>query len=411
MKRRTQTARAVSSAEVRPLRSSVEGFWEAFAPDGSFDAFMDRFWGRAPFFSPGGRGAREFFAERLGSVSGEPLVRALSSASTRHWVPGDNGRYNSLPVSPEQLKRHLAVDGTLYFTNVERKLPLLLELLQSAKARLPLTAAPAIDVFVSRGKVRTRTHYDLADNFTVQLSGRKVWYVAPNDTFDHPTTGYITGQPLPFELQLSATAAPPPDVPPEAQRIEMEPGCVLYLPAGHWHAAEPAGEAESVSVVLRLPQAPWLEGLAPLVRAYLASRRTWRQTASPRLTQEGASEDELEALLSCIDLNGLARDALRPLAPEAPGKGPWRRDQRVVFRNVGDALEVWSLQHGGRVIARLPGTPELTSFLTWLEGYPAAFGMEDLRRAFPKARPTALRQLIQTLAEAGALRPARGGRR
>jgi hypothetical protein len=387
----------------------VDRFWEAFASDGAFDAFLERCWGKQHHFSRGGASARSFLVECLGGATAETLVPALASSSTRRWVPGEQGRYDSLPVSSDQLRDLLTVDGTLYFTHVERQVPALGELLKSAKDRLPLTAAPAVDVFVSRGTVRTRSHYDLADNFTVQLTGKKVWHIAPNHTFDQPTNGYITGQPLPFELRLAAVAPPPADVPPGAQRIELEPGSVLYLPAGHWHAAEPAGDSESVSVVLRLPRHPWLEGFAPVLRGYLASRRAWRMTASPTLTTEGASAEELEALLSCVDLNALARDLLRPLAPAPARKGPWRRDQRVIWRSVGEALEVWSLQRGGRVLARLEPTPELVALLAWLGDHSAAFGMKELERALKKVRPPAIRRAVQALAEAGVLRPEKSG--
>ena len=111
----------------------------------------------------------------------------------------------------------------------------------------------------------------------------------------------------------------------------MEPGCVLYLPAGHWHAAEPAGKAESVSVVLRLPQAPWLEGLAPFNPDpnHYHHNRTGEDNADAHLKRQIMGREVVVAITK-------GKLDFGPWEQIFYGEFDGQRDKRVLIKIIGE---------------------------------------------------------------------------
>jgi hypothetical protein len=90
------------------------------------------------------------------------------------------------------------------------------------------TAACQANLYACWGETQGfNAHWDDHEVFVVQAAGRKTWSL-------HGCT-----EPWPTR-RGAGRDAPPPDAPPEV--VVLEPGDVLYLPRGYWHAAVGMGE-------------------------------------------------------------------------------------------------------------------------------------------------------------------------
>ncbi|UOF17382.1 cupin domain-containing protein [Lysobacter capsici] len=100
-------------------------------------------------------------------------------------------------------------------------------------------------------------HWDSQEVFVVQVRGRKLWHVAPNDYVEWPT---LNGMPTPSPSREMAFQLKDPTQPilePEQWRsVEMLPGSVMYMPRGYWHKVEQNLE-ESLHLVLQVRLPSW----------------------------------------------------------------------------------------------------------------------------------------------------------
>jgi hypothetical protein len=114
------------------------------------------------------------------------------------------------------------------------------------------------DVFATLGPSSIGCHYDGSDNFSIQLTGNKEWFLCPPDRI-HPDDRRrrLLGEP----------GLGPAPVPETALRFDVRAGDVLYIPSTwvHWGLSD--GDSTSVSLVvnvaapLHVLQAQILDGL------------------------------------------------------------------------------------------------------------------------------------------------------
>ena len=121
-----------------------------------------------------------------------------------------------------------------------------------------------VETFISTDGHITNWHYDFQENFTIQLSGIKRWYLQ-HSTIQDPLRGCTPHYAAPdaVESQLkSANLYQPlnkfqfgnPQVGVNAigniQTIDVKPGDVFYFPAGMWHKVETIEPGVSINVSL-----------------------------------------------------------------------------------------------------------------------------------------------------------------
>jgi len=97
----------------------------------------------------------------------------------------------------------------------------------------------------------TDWHYDNNHNFTVQVSGSKDWEHSPGhvNSVASRSLKEVSMQPKNRNEQLLPF---PPSVPSERNICNLQPGSLIYLPPGYWHAVRSVGSHESFSVDLRI---------------------------------------------------------------------------------------------------------------------------------------------------------------
>ena len=184
-------------------------------------------------------------------------------------------------VSPREA-RELFGDGcALRFDELQRFVPLLDGWLDALRVDLGLSALThrRCLVYATPAGRGNAPHFDQNVNFVLQLSGTKTWSLAPNTHVARPMTRHTIGQPVDGELQSYARLPMPEELPATRTEIVLEPGSLLFVPRGTWHATHAATDAVSLNFTFSPPT--WIDVLTAALRSRLALSSDWRETAAP----------------------------------------------------------------------------------------------------------------------------------
>lgn len=252
----------------------------------------------APFVVHGRQGA-------LAELLSLPLLRSLGDLleawpdAVEVFHPEVADEASSDMVAPEEARAQFANGRTLLFSEVQLHAPELEPWLEGIRADLGLSALTENRclVYATPAGTGTATHFDQNVNFVVQVHGTKRWWLAPNTNVTQPMTRHRLGQPLDPELESYAQLPMPSEMPADRTEIVLEPGSVLFVPRGTWHATEASTDALSLNFTFSAPT--WLDVFGAALRGRLAQSSDWREAAAP------ADAATFEALL-----RELAEDAM-----------------------------------------------------------------------------------------------------
>jgi 50S ribosomal protein L16 3-hydroxylase len=196
---------------------------------------------------------------------------------------------SSIAASPADARKLFACGMGLLFEDVDADSPALTDWLAAIRGDLGLSALTHSRclVYATPGGKGTAPHFDQNINLVLQLHGAKKWWLAPNRHAERPLTRHTMGLPVDPELQTYARAPMPRRMPEDRQAIVLEPGSLLFVPRGVWHATEAASDALSLNFTYTAPT--WLDLLTAALRGRLALSPAWRATATPMAPGEFAA--------------------------------------------------------------------------------------------------------------------------
>jgi ribosomal protein L16 Arg81 hydroxylase len=278
--------------------------------------FLATHWRKRSYFRCGATAARDHVESVLGGLSAEHLANRSVRCDVVGQVDGLDRR-NDLPAA-EALVFYSR--GYTLYLNLLRAIPecrqLVETIVQDAGLAPPLNMCCA--AFVSKSGRGVQPHLDVNENFTIQLSGRKVWtlwaeHSVPNtihnavlgESRSDPVAGMYMG-PTPTAEELGP-----------GEQVVMEPGCVLYHPSGLWHTTR--AETESVSLNLSISPLTYYHVLIGMTEARLAASDALRRDLPPHRSATDV-QDFTRGLTAAIEAAKLAvqdidpTDALVPLA-------------------------------------------------------------------------------------------------
>ncbi|MEW5738978.1 MAG: cupin domain-containing protein [Myxococcota bacterium] len=186
-------------------------------------------------------------------------------------------RFGNVAIAPQLARAMVEAGFTLYFNEPHfpsRSLWRWVRALEDDLA-LPRGAMRPSAFFSARGK-GARMHFDNTESFVVQVRGKKVWRIARNDAVPYPPVNYLEGDPLPPEL--APLAKRPLQAPKKSRRVVLEPGSVLFLPRGWWHATETLEDSLHLDLLMAAPT--WADVLRAEVDAVFARAAHWRTPAT-----------------------------------------------------------------------------------------------------------------------------------
>lgn len=255
-----------------------------------------------------------------GTLLGHDPVSAILAAFATHAAKLDC--HSSAPLGPPPGPQSVAdataframIDAhhergyTVRVPDADALSPKLQELARALEILLHVPVSSS--VFWSRASARAKIHFDNNDNISVQLAGRKRWFVSTD--------------PSPLLHSDRSRSDPEPNL-DHHRVIDVEPGDLVYIPRGLPHATE--STADSIHVSILFTPLTWREAVIAAVDHFADLARPLRATAATRIA--GASglggamgptvEEAVGRLLAGLRQPGFLETALSKRSSEAIG--------------------------------------------------------------------------------------------
>lgn len=293
------TTGGLATFDARALHPRPLDSFDALVSPLSKREFVDRFWGREPFFVKRNRAGHfdqvisvddidsmlssmVFYGGEIRVAKDGVVVRAAEI--TRHDV-----------IDRAKVWSHYRAGATIVFEHLNRKHPGLLRLMSACEQefRLPFRANAYLTPPASKGFA---LHYDTHDVIILQVSGSKTWQV-----HDSPMQ-------LPHDEQSFTPAWA--ERSRRIAEIVLEPGDVLYLPRGFIHGAS-SNDETSFHITAGIRSVTLRDVYVTALRRMLLSRPEFRRVyLFPDLAASAASARQaLLESLDDVDLLAALRDA------------------------------------------------------------------------------------------------------
>ncbi|EYF04577.1 Cupin 4 family protein [Chondromyces apiculatus DSM 436] len=308
---------------------------------------------------------RERFARAIAQGHAATRGGSAEGFSLRAIFPPAHEGPVEIPIAPHQVDTLLGAGASVCVHDIHRADHALAALVSAAKHELSCVGQVGMSCYVSPAGHGLTTHFDAQAVLTLQVEGAKVWRYSEEPAVSVPRANAVleasgkvewTGEPL--------GDLPFPEIAPPTARmreVELTPGDVLYLPAGHWHETL-AGSPSMGLVLYFVPLSfsaflerwlwscfedndAWIRGLPA---STIAPGRVMQGVPGPVAAYLAARLDELRAMLSEVDAGDvqLARVWRRFVAQGSPAPapvhaGPVRKGDllRVVAPHLVSALQ------------------------------------------------------------------------
>jgi 50S ribosomal protein L16 3-hydroxylase len=253
---------------------------------------------------------------RLQSLSDLPI---LQSARTflETWPglvfafpPGSGDEFDAPRVTAKEALVLFERGCALNVSNVEAHVPVLRTYLDNLVRDLGLPASVHMRClcYLTPAGAGASPHFDQNANFVVQLTGEKIWHVAPNRQVTNPTARHAMSFPEPYaELLFQATGPFPTEMPADAETITLVPGSVLFVPNSMWHATTSNGPSLSLNFTFDQPN--WADLVCEALRRRLVWDPKWRELA----TNANLALDEDRKILAQTHVAALLKEVPRVL--------------------------------------------------------------------------------------------------
>lgn len=187
-----------------------------------------------------------------------------------------------------------------------------------------------IETFATHVGHTTRWHWDFQENFTVQLRGAKKWFLYPASV-EHTHRAYAphfnNTSVLNTQLQIARCEnvdfhGIPEDIDTACETVILQPGDVLYHPAGMWHKVETMAVGDdrtnSLSINISLFPQTWSDFFQESLQQVFLSMPEMR--AMMRFDSTEEAHQKLEERLSLVAkaITGLRAPMLIPRAVTSP---------------------------------------------------------------------------------------------
>jgi ribosomal protein L16 Arg81 hydroxylase len=236
--------------------------------------FFGRYWQQQPLSVV----LDEITFERVRAEVG-PLDIVSKAKAARQgvqaWVSSPHMVHSVFEADATNVADFHRVGATLYFVDVP--LPSITDRIADALGapRKRMRAS----LFLTPRSSGASAHFDSNENFTIQLTGAKRWFVGSAPMAVAPPAGHFIGhRPVPSveKLIIKERAG-------DENCYALQPGTLLYVPRGTVHRT--SADAESWSLNICYSGTMWLEVLQDGLQRRLAASPKWRSTVT------GASDD------------------------------------------------------------------------------------------------------------------------
>jgi ribosomal protein L16 Arg81 hydroxylase len=295
-------------------------------------AFRDRYWDRRSCHlrAPG----RSW--DDLG-VTVEAVVAAVAARRAQARIVTTEGDDDVTTPVHGSVALPLPAGSTLCVNHVDRVFPGVAALCRAILNGFGLAGTAFSNLYYSAEGHGFTGHFDTQAVFVVQLAGAKIWRFGPAPDVVWPPVG-CTETPAALADFRAEYPTVPLAGPGALTEVRLEPGDVLFLPAGTWHRARAAGGPSLALAVTVLPANAW-ELITRVLEPALRADPEWRRdvAAPPDGPVDGLSPEVERHLLDRLEA---LRRHLAEITP-ADLHRAWRLRRGSVERTrwEGDALD------------------------------------------------------------------------
>lgn len=260
------------------MDTSIEAWLlDALFPDVGIASFLHAVYPFEPLVSARSRPHPAVDAAREVGTAHEILARARD-LPVLAYRPTAHGAAQQVVVDAVQARREYESGATLSIEAGEIVHPPLAECNRRLHDEIGLTVRTEPALSLSPAGARVPLHCDGVELLVVQLSGAKLWSMAPTarprcvDFTHFPSEAGpgVRGGRGPREMDRDIVDEPPA----ERRQFLLEPGGVLFLPRGFWHETESRGESVNAVFRLKTPTAAAL--VAQAIERQLRTVPVWR---------------------------------------------------------------------------------------------------------------------------------------
>lgn len=217
-------------------------------------------------------------------------------ASTR----GADGWNQEVRIQPEQALKLFRAGMTICATILDETGPCS-ELIDAFRSVLTSAAPPHVNCYYSPDQKGYGLHFDTHPVWILQVAGSKHWTVGREPAVANPPFNVVF-PPGRDRVKLPWIALDRPDTedPEHFMQVRLDPGDVLYLPAGCWHAARADGS--SLALTLALGRITTMDLMSVLLSQAAAQQVPLASVRLPPFASAapdaGASRGELRAQIA-----------------------------------------------------------------------------------------------------------------
>ncbi|MEA2998638.1 MAG: hypothetical protein QOK17_471 [Sphingomonadales bacterium] len=264
------------------------------------------------------------------------LSRAAAASDPRNFqvrtvVEDGHGSYTCTePIAPEEVEDVLAGGSTICVRDIGVGDDRLAAFGDAVRRAAHFTGSISFNAYLSPDRSGADFHFDRCIATTLQIEGRKRWRYAPHPSVAWPPANARLprgGDPewtLPW-IGNRGWDELPPVAPRDFIEVILEPGDVLCLPAGTWHAAKAVGG--SLALNMSLSAQDGSSFFAILLKQIFEGDPAWRSGPPPTGPAQRPPGDGLpEAVRDYFEARiGDLRDRLDGLNGDDPlVVGLWR---------------------------------------------------------------------------------------
>jgi ribosomal protein L16 Arg81 hydroxylase len=167
-------------------------------------------------------------------------------ASTR----GPDGWNQEIRIQPEQAYKLFRAGMTICATMLDETGPCQ-ELIDAFREAITSAAPPHVNCYYSPDQRGYGLHFDTHPVWILQVAGSKHWTASYEPAVKNPPFNLVY-PPGRDRVKLPWITMDRPDVddPKRFMHVRLDPGDVLYLPAGCWHAARAEGSSLALTLAL-----------------------------------------------------------------------------------------------------------------------------------------------------------------
>jgi hypothetical protein len=381
--------------------------------------FQDKYWQRECL---GLHSPIERFGPAIVRLAAQSVPDLLLAQSGRPqaWFNDKLGGYRAISLrgAAEAMAVHSA-GMTLYFDCADAVVGQWKDALVGELGRKPGTGIASF--FASGAGDTVRAHIDCNENFTIQLRGRKRWFIEREARVQSPQSNWVTGRRVPHWLRRAAPQGLPTSMSSGADVVDLVAGSMLYVPAGIFHATETVEDSLSLNISMT-GEGTWSDLIQELLADLLSGVPEARAYATGAWTSERSEQAhrELDGVLELLrtrlsavrarDMWGVPRDLMPRVMTLEPTTHLRKNPLGGLFfaASHAETKSVIVYIDGAEGVLALELSSDMVAIVLWLETLAEPFGMSEVLARARSAAPDDVGNLLRSLLTFGYLQPSGG---